>query len=251
MVRALIFFIGLTAGAFGALVGLGGGVLMIPLMVGILRMSQHKAHGTSLATLVFTGIAGMVIYQSFGTVDHIAALALAASAIIMTHIGAKYALAMPEWQLKRAFGGLLCFVSVVLLLKAFYLPVLFAPEVLAKILILLVVGAVTGFLSGMMGVGGGSIMVPAMVILTGADQVTAQGTSLLAMIPIGIAGAYSHWNLGTVNKEMLPLLIPGIIIGALAGSYMAHILPELTLRLLFAAILLWTGVKYLNTAKPH
>ena len=243
----MIFFIGLLAGTFGALVGLGGGVVLIPLLVGVLKMNQHKAHGTSLATLVFTGIAGMVVYLNFGSVDYIAALALATSAIIMTHLGAKNALAMPEWKLKKAFGGLLCFVSAMLLLKTFSLPILFSPELPIKILILVIVGVVTGFLSGMMGVGGGSIMVPAMILLTGTDQVTAQGTSLLAMVPIGLAGAYAHWNLGTVNKEILPLLIPGIVIGALAGSYMAHSIPDLALRLLFSVILLWTGINYLKT----
>jgi uncharacterized membrane protein YfcA len=49
------FFIGLSAGTCGGLVGLGGGVLMIPLMVGIKKSGQHRAHGTSLAALVFTG----------------------------------------------------------------------------------------------------------------------------------------------------------------------------------------------------
>ncbi len=54
------FLIGFIAGIFGGLVGLGGGVVMIPLMVGILKMGQHKAHGTSLVALVFTGISSTV-----------------------------------------------------------------------------------------------------------------------------------------------------------------------------------------------
>ena len=54
------FLIGFLAGIFGGLVGLGGGVIMIPLMVGILKLDQHKAHGTSLVALVFTGISGAI-----------------------------------------------------------------------------------------------------------------------------------------------------------------------------------------------
>ena len=55
--------IGLVAGMFGGLVGLGGGVIMIPLMVGVLKLTQHQAHGTSLVALVFTGIAGAINYS--------------------------------------------------------------------------------------------------------------------------------------------------------------------------------------------
>jgi len=54
-INVISFVIGLTAGIFG---GLGGGLIMIPLMVGVLKLSQHKAHGTSLVALVFTGISG-------------------------------------------------------------------------------------------------------------------------------------------------------------------------------------------------
>jgi uncharacterized protein len=63
------FIIGLTAGAFGGLVGLGGGALMIPMMVGFLKLTQHKAHGTSLVALVFTGLAGAVTYSFQNNVD--------------------------------------------------------------------------------------------------------------------------------------------------------------------------------------
>jgi uncharacterized membrane protein YfcA len=154
---------------------------------------------------------------------------------------------MPAWKLKKAFGGLLCFVVLLLLVKSFSLSALLNPEVPSKIIILLVAGAITGFLSGMLGVGGGSTMVPVMVLLAGYDQYTAQGTSLLAMIPIGAIGAYTHWRFGQVSTETLPCLIPGIVIGSLGGAFLAHLLPELALRLFFAAVLLWTGIKYIKT----
>jgi len=217
--------------------------------LGLLKMDQHKAHGSSLVALVFTGIAGMIIYNNYGSVDVLAAMILAASGIIMSRYGVKHALALPDWKLKRAFGGLLCSVALLLLLKTIALPLL-APPFVAKVIILLVGGALTGFISGMMGIGGGAIMVVIMVFFTGSNQFTAQGTSLLAMAPIGLVGAYTHWRFGTVNKDILPLLIPGIIIGSLTGGYFAHRLPELVLRLIFSAVLVWMGVKYLSTAKP-
>lgn len=243
--------IGLSAGFFGGLVGLGGGVIMIPLMVGILKMGQHKAHGTSLVALVFTGLAGAFTYALNGSVDIPASVLLASTAIFTARAGARFANALPEWQLKRSFGAFLILVSLLLLLKPYLYHLAEPATGWLKILILLLTGIFTGFLSGMMGVGGGTIMVPAMVLLIGFTQYTAQGCSLLAMVPVGMAGAYTHWRLGNVSASILPGLIPGILLGTYLGGSLAHVLSEAALRLIFAAVLIWTGVKYLKTPKPQ
>lgn len=247
----LNILIGLAAGFFGGLVGLGGGVIMIPLMVGLLKMDQHKAHGTSLVALVFTGLSGAVTYALNGSVDLIAAALLASTAIFTARAGARFANALPEWKLKRSFGGFLILVSLLLLAKP-YLSQFSEPATgWTKILILLAAGILTGFLSGMMGVGGGTIMVPSMVLLTGFTQYIAQGSSLLAMIPAGGVGAFTHWRLGNVNTAILPGLIPGILAGTYLGGSFAHILPEGALRLVFAVVLVQTGIRYLRAPKPQ
>ena len=241
------FFIGFIAGIFGGLVGLGGGVVMIPLMVGILKMGQHKAHGTSLVALVFTGISGAITYAMKGSVDLTGSLLLAVTAIFTARAGAKFAHALPEWKLKRAFGGFLIIVSLLLLSKPYLSHMSGPASGWIKIITLLLTGIFTGFLSGMMGVGGGTIMVPAMVLLAGFNQHTAQGTSLLAMIPAGGVGAFTHWRLGNVKSDLLPGLVPGILIGTYLGGSLAHILSEGTLRMVFAFVLIWTGARYLKT----
>jgi hypothetical protein len=241
------FLIGFIAGVFGGLVGLGGGVVMIPLMVGVMKMGQHKAHGTSLVALVFTGISGAITYALKGSVDITGSVFLAVTAIFTAKAGAHFAHALAEWKLKRAFGGFLIIVSLLLLSKP-YLSHTSAPAAgWTKITVLLITGVFTGFLSGMMGVGGGTIMVPAMVLLAGFSQHTAQGTSLLAMIPAGGVGAFTHWKLGNVRVDLLAGLIPGILIGTYLGGTLAHVLSEATLRIVFAVILIWTGVRYLGT----
>jgi hypothetical protein len=243
--------VGLAAGLFGGLVGLGGGVIMIPLMVRFFSFSQHQAHGTSLMALVFTGASGAVTYYLNGSVDFVAAACLAASAIVTARFGALYANALPEWRLKRAFGYFLIFVSLLLLSKPHlsHLSVLSHPATgWAKIAALLASGAVAGFLSGMMGVGGGSIMVPALVLFVGLTQWSAQGSSLAAMVPAGSVGAYTHWRLGNVVAKVLPGLIPGIIVGTYLGGSLAHLLTEANLRLVFAAVLIWLGVRDIRAA---
>jgi len=246
----MTFLIGLFAGIFGGLVGLGGGVIMIPLMVGIAKLTQHQAHGTSLVALVFTGIAGAIAYGLQGSVDITASVLIAATAMVTARAGARFAHSLPEWKLKRAFGGFLIFVSCLMLIKP-YLPHIGGMDTgWQKIVVLLLTGIFTGFLSGMMGVGGGTIMVPAMVLLAGFTQHTAQGTSLLAMVPAGGVGAYTHWKLGNVRTSLLSGLIPGILIGTYLGGTLAHVLSDSALRIVFAAVLIWTGVRYLMTKRP-
>lgn len=244
------FIIGLVAGTFGGLVGLGGGIIMVPLMVALLKTGQHKAHGTSLIALVFTGIAGAATYALRGSVDILAAALLASTAVFTARTGARYANALPEWKLKKSFGAFMILVTVLLLLKPSLSQIANPFTGWLKIAALLVTGVFTGFLSGMMGVGGGTIMVPSMVLLTGFTQHTAQGSSLLAMIPAGGAGALTHWRLGNVNAAILPGLISGILIGTFLGSNLAHFISEGNLRVIFAAVLVWTGIKYLKTPAP-
>jgi uncharacterized protein len=244
------FLIGLVAGIFGGLVGLGGGVIMIPLMVGIKKLTQHKAHGTSLVALVFTGIAGAVTYFLKGSVDMIASVLLAVTAIFTARAGAKFAHALPEWKLKRSFGGFLIVVSLLLLIKPYLPGLVHTTAGWYKAVVLLITGMFTGFLSGMMGVGGGTIMVPAMVLFIGMGQHISQGTSLLAMVPAGGVGAFTHGRLGNVESSLLAGLIPGILLGTYLGGTLAHILPEAALRIIFAAVLIWTGARYLKARPP-
>jgi hypothetical protein len=219
-------------------------------MVAFLKLDQHAAHGVSLVALVFTGLVGAVTYASKGSLDPVAAVLMAATAVATARAGAHFAHSLPEWKLKRAFGGYLLVVSVLMLLK----PYLGTPQALttgaARTIILLMTGTVAGFTSGMMGVGGGAIMIPAMVLLAGFDQHVAQGTSLLVMVPAGGTGAYTHWKLGNVRTGILPGIIAGVLAGTYLGGTFAHYLSDMALRAIFAVLLVWTGIRYLRTRKP-
>jgi uncharacterized membrane protein YfcA len=242
--------IGLTGGVFGGLVGLGGGVVMVPMLVGLARLRQQEAHGTSLVTVVFAGMAGAATYAARGAVDLHGAAFLAVTATLTARFGARYAHALPEWKLKRAFGAFLLAVSLLLLAKPWLAGAAVPLGGWGLAAVLLPVGAATGFLSGMMGVGGGNLMVPAMVLLAGFPQAIAQGTSLLAMVPAGAVGAHTHWQLGNVARRLVPGLVAGILVGAFAGGSVALRLPETALRLVFAAVLVWTGIRYLRAPRP-
>jgi uncharacterized protein len=239
--------IGLSGGFFGGLAGLGGGIIMIPLMSLVMRLTQHQAHGTSLVAIIFTSLIGSITYFRHGSADLAAAAILAGSALLTARFGALYAHSLPDRKLKKAFGCFLIVISVLLISKGTILQMSFHAGPVLHYVILIVTGMFTGFLAGMMGVGGGGVMVPPLVIFIGMPQHLAQGTSLLAMLPGSALGAYTHHSLGNVVKT----IALGLIIGAAAGSYLgaslAQHIPELYLRILFSFVGVWMGIKYLRS----
>jgi hypothetical protein len=247
----ITFAIGLAAGILGGLIGLGGGIIMIPLMVEWIKVDQCRAHGTSLAVLIFTGISGAITYGFHGQTDWTAAAALALPALLTASAGARLANRLPGWKLKKIFGVFLIFCSVLLLLKPFLKDMIGTLPDCASILALIITGVLTGFLSGLMGVGGGTIMVPVMVLLAGFSQHAAQGTALLVMVPMGAVGAFTHWRLKNVAGGLLYGLVPGIILGTFAGGNIAQIIPDTPLRWMFVLVVVYMGWRYIKTESPE
>lgn len=243
--------IGLAGGFFGGLAGLGGGVVMVPLMTWIVRLTQHQAHGTSLAAIIFTSLIGSITYFMHGSVDWSAALILAVSAMFTARFGALYAHSLPEKKLRKAFAWFLILISLILISKDTILKLSFHAGPYAYYLVLIVTGIFTGFLAGMMGVGGGGVMVPPLVIFLGMPQQLAQGTSLLAMLPGSVIGTVTHHRLGNVMKTIILGLILGAALGGYLGASLAHILPEIYLRIIFAMVGIWMGISYLRNVNSH
>jgi len=114
----------------------------------------------------------------------------------------------------------------------------------AAIAVPLLIGLVAGVLSGTFGIGGGVVVVPALVLLMGYGQKTATGTSLLALLlPVGALALTSYARAGHVNVRTGLLVAAGIFVGALAGAELALGRSEATLRRLFALLLVALAVR--------
>ena len=111
----------------------------------------------------------------------------------------------------------------------------------------LVLGVVVGAVSGMVGLGGGVFIVPALVFLFGMSQHQAQGTTLALMVPpIGIMAALAYYRQGYVNIQAAAWICAGFVLGSWFGAHFAVGLPEAALRRVFGAALLVMGVKFLS-----
>jgi uncharacterized protein len=115
------------------------------------------------------------------------------------------------------------------------------------ILLLIMIGLAAGILSGMVGVGGGIIVVPALVFFLGFTQQQAQGTSLgLLLLPVGILAVINYYNKGHIDIRVVGIMAIAFIIGGWLGSKWALALPELTVRRIFAVILFYSAFKMLG-----
>jgi uncharacterized protein len=113
-------------------------------------------------------------------------------------------------------------------------------------LIVILVGVAAGILGGLVGVGGGIIIVPALVYLLGVSQKTAQGTSLaLIMLPVGILGVLQYYKQGHVDFKVVGLLAIGFFLGSFMGSKIALSLPQATIKKIFAVLMILIAVKML------
>jgi uncharacterized protein len=116
----------------------------------------------------------------------------------------------------------------------------------STIIILLVIGVITGIMAGMLGIGGAIILIPALVFMMGQSQHMAQGTSLAVMLPpIGIFAAYNYWKAGEVNIKFAIILAIAFVAGSYFGSKFALTLPQPVLKKIFGILLLAVAIKML------
>jgi uncharacterized membrane protein YfcA len=114
--------------------------------------------------------------------------------------------------------------------------------------LIIVLGIVVGMVSGVVGIGGGILFVPALVWLLGMDQHKAQGTSLGALLaPVGILAFYEYYRKGNADVRVAALLALGFLVGAYLGAIGAQHIPELWLRRVFAATMIAVGSGLLFT----
>ncbi|MFK4834918.1 sulfite exporter TauE/SafE family protein [Microbacterium sp. ZW T2_14] len=234
--------IGLLAGLLSGLFGVGGGTVIVPFLVLLLRFDQRLAAGTSLAAIVPTAAVGVISYAVHGSVAWIPALLLAAGAVVGAQVGTWLLPRLSLTVLRWAFVGFLVAVIVSLFVvipsRDSELTLTFLSGVA-----LVVLGVVTGILSGLIGVGGGIIVVPALMVLFGTSDLVAKGTSLLMMIPTAVSG-----TIGNVRRRNVDL-VAAAIVGVAActttalGAWAAVLLDPFVANVLFAAYLLVIAVQ--------
>ena len=207
----LVIATGVGAGFLSGLFGVGGGLVIVPALMAVLGMDQRRASATSLAAIIVTAAVGSGTYALHGEVSWAGGALLVVGALVGSQIGVWLLRRLPAPALPWILIGFTLFVIVS---QYLHVPtregiVSLTPASCAP---LILVGVCAGILSGLVGVGGGSVIVPGMELAVGAGDLIARGTSLLVMIPTGIAGTVTN-----LRHRMVDLRV-GLIVGASAAA---------------------------------
>ncbi len=117
---------------------------------------------------------------------------------------------------------------------------------ITTLILLILIGLVAGIFSGLIGIGGALIIIPALVFLLHMDQYTAQGTSLAIMLPpIGLLAAYNYYKAGALNLNYALIIAAAFFVGGYFGSRFAVTIPVDLLRKIFAFVLIFIAIRML------
>jgi uncharacterized membrane protein YfcA len=245
--------IGLIVGTLIGLTGLGGGVLLLPLLIFGLRVPAIIAVGSDAAFNFLTKIPSSIVHLRKGTVRRKVVLALAAGSVPGSILGVRYLQHLRDLYgvgvndfIKGAIGILLILVSTLLLLQRRIEAQVANRRPTAKSFLgMAVIGLVAGFLVGMTSVGSGSIIMMLLLLFYSYPPKVMVGTDIAHAVILTGCTSLLHFRLGNVDPSLVGYLLIGSIPGGLIGSYLSTRMPVLWLRRILCVVLLTTGARML------
>lgn len=247
----LLLLIGGATAFLAGMLGAGGGLATVTLLLAI-GMDAHHVVGTTLVFTAAIGAAGSYVHHRQGTGDARLALALGIPSIATAQVGAQIAESLGDRTLTFMFAGLTVLVTVMMLAKRERAPVPISGaqhdlrfRAPAPLLAGAAVGgAVIGLAQGLLGVGGGFLLVPFMILVLKVPEHITVGSSLFAILIGSLSGSVRHAMLGNVEVDVLVFLIPAGLIGTVLGTRMVRRLTPAAVRRAFVAMML-TAATYL------
>lgn len=233
--------VGLGAGLLGGMFGVGGGILVVPALVLLLHMDQRIANGTSLGAVLPISISSLVTYWSHGNVDWWLAFWLALGALAGALLGTRWIHVLPRVVLGYMFVVILVITAVRL-----FIPMTSTGRAaldIASAAALVVIGFATGVLAGLLGIGGGVVMVPAMVVFFSEPSVVAKGTSVAVIIPTSIMGSWRNWKANNIDMKVAAIVGMSGIVSAVAGGFIADVMSEDLSNVLFATLIVIVAIR--------
>jgi len=232
--------IGLSLGIFGG----GGSILAVPVLVLVTRLAPAAAVGTSLAMVGTTSLIASYSHHRRGQVKFNVALLFGLSGIVTAFLGAKLTGLVSGSVIMRAFVALMLVVGVGMLLSKGRMGTADANATRGRSrpIASVLAGAGVGLVTGFLGVGGGFLVVPALIAFAGLDMREAVGTSLLVIAINSAAGFVGHLGGGQLNFSLITLLTAAAVVGALVGERVARQISTTKLRRGFGLIVIVVGV---------
>ncbi len=245
--------VGFVVGVLIGMSGVGGGVLLLPVLIFGLKVPALMAVGSDALFNFFTKIPASLMHLKKGTVRRKVVLALAAGSVpgsicgvnLLMYIRHLYGDGVNNF-IKSAVGLLLIVIPTLLLFqKRIEEKVAHRPPTMKGFAGMALIGLLAGFLVGMTSVGSGSIIMMLLLLFYSFAPKVNVGTDIVhAVILTGVTGLL-HFRLGNVDPQLVITLLIGSVPGGLLGSHLATRVPMLWLRRILCALLLITGARML------
>ncbi len=245
--------IGFVVGTLIGLTGLGGGVLLLPMLIFGLHIPAITAVGSDALCNFFTKIPASIIHLRKGTVRMKVVMALAAGSIPGSYFGVSFLVHLRQLHgngvndfIKSAVGLLLVIIPALLLFQSRIEDHLVGRTPTVKSLAFMaVIGLVGGFLVGITSVGSGSIIMMLLLLFYSFPPKIMVGTDIAHAVLLTGMTSLLHWRAGNVDGHLVGALLIGSIPGGMLGSYLTTRVPVLWLRRILCTILLMTGARML------
>jgi len=246
-------FVGFVVGVLIGLSGVGGGVLLLPVLIFGLRVPPIIAVGSDALFNFFTKIPAGLMHLSKGTVRRKVVIALAVGSVpgsiagvaLLTHIRTLYGNGVNDF-IKAAIGVLLIVIPTLLMFqRRIEEKIANRPPTTKSFLGMAVIGLVAGVLVGMTSVGSGSIIMMLLLLFYSFPPKVNVGTDVVHAVVLTGVTSFLHFRLGNVDPKLVVSLLIGSIPGGLLGSHLSTRVPMLWLRRILCALLLITGARML------
>lgn len=252
---------GAPIGCLGGLIGLGGAEFRLPVLVGLFQYSVRQAVSLNLAVSLITLLSSLLFRIHIAPFAELLPLvpviiAFIAGGMSGAYIGALYVKKISEQILERVILGLLLFIGLLLIGESFYPFVTggIPAPLLGLLLIALVFGIGIGIISSLLGVAGGELIIPTLILAFGVDIKLAGTASILISLPTVIIGLSKHYANGAFSnkQDLSELVLPmgiGSIIGAFIGGMLIIYISGNWLKLILGLILIISAVKIFNKVR--
>ena len=231
-----LFLIGLIGGLLSGILGIGGGIVFVPLLTYLTKEDFKINTGISSLAIVFVASASAVSYIVNGIEISTYVLYLIIGAVIGGYLGSRISKFITSKNLQRMFSVLLLFAAY-----RMYFGTNFSSRFEENILLYILIGILSGMGSGLLGIGGGIIRIPLLIFFGGIGNLAAQGVSLITAIPSSVAAVIPKLRDREFIKRGIIIGIFGII-GSIIGSNIAFALPQKTLNYAFATFLVLVSI---------
>ena len=231
-----LFLIGFIGGVLSGILGIGGGIVFVPLLTYFTKEDFKINTGIYSLAIVFVASASAISYITNGIEISNYVLYLILGAILGGYLGSHISKFITSINLQRMFSVLLLFAAY-----RMFFSTNFSTKFEENILLYVLIGILSGLGSGLLGIGGGIIRIPLLIFFGGIGNLAAQGVSLITAIPSSIAAVIPKLR----NKEFIKRgVVIGIfgIIGSVIGSNIAFALPQNILNYGFASFLVLVSI---------